>query len=122
MEDYSFEHAETRYKIETADKRELNLYLNASKMACVLYNLLEWRRSIYNGKNYDDVCYLYDGKLYTLKEWFDNNDDIIKKEDLDEHGMVLSGKVKKVYLESDLERILGDKLESVADFIFNYME
>lgn len=111
MEDYSFEHAETRYIVQTADKRELNLYLNANKMACVLYDLLEWRRSIYNGKNYDEICFLQEGQLYTEKEW--------REKDLNSR---VASEIKRVYLEDDVEKILGEKLESIADFIFNYME
>lgn len=122
MKDYSFENAETRYIIQTSDKRELNLYLNANKLALALYDLIEWRRAIYNGKTYGEVYHLYDGKLYSDDEWMKNYDKIVKPEDKDDIGFIKKGKVQRVYLEDDVEKLLGDKLEDINEFIYNYME
>lgn len=58
----------TKYTIETTDKVELEMYLNASKVFYALSEIKEWRRELYRGKNYDWVV-LYKGKLYSAEEW-----------------------------------------------------
>ena len=118
-EDYSFEKAETRYKIETADSRQMKLYLNANRMACVLYDLLSWRRAIYNGKNYGEGSVLYQGKLYKKNEWerMEHTED-----EYDPETHFLKDKVIYLYTEDDLESKLDSFLDEVRDFIYDYME
>ena len=118
-EDYSFEKAETRYKIDTADDRQMKLYLNANRMACVLYDLLNWKSAIYNGKNYGEGSVLYKGKLYNKYEWSElkHNED-----EYDEETHFLKDKVTYLYTEKDLEDKLDNLLDDIRDFIYDYME
>lgn len=119
FEDYSFEKAETRYKIETADQKQMELYLNANRMACTLYDLICWRRAIYNGKNYGEGSILYKGKLYTKNEW-----EKLKhtEDEYDEKTHFLKEKPIYLYTEEELEYKLDDLLKDINDFIYNYME
>lgn len=120
MEDYSFEKAETRYKIETADARQMKLYLNANRMISVLYDILEWRRAIYNGKDYSDGSVLYDGKLYTKNEWYKLEH---TPDEYDEDKPYLLNKeVKYIYTNEELEYKLDSLLKDINDFVFDYME
>ena len=116
-EDYSFEKAETRYKIETADKRQMLLYLNANKLACALYDLMEWRRSVYNGKDYSDGHVLYKGKLYTKNEWFN----LEHEEDEYDEEQYLKDKPYYIYTDDDIEYKLNGILEDVVSFVADYM-
>ena len=118
-EDYSFEKAETRYKIETADQKQMELYLNANRMACTLYDLICWRRAIYNGKNYGEGSILYKGKLYTKNEWekLEHTED-----EYDEETHFLKEKTTYLYTEEELESKLDELLKDIDDFIYNYME
>lgn len=118
-EDYSFEKAETRYKIETADVRQMKLYLNANKMACTLYDLLCWRRAIYNGKNYGEGSILYKGKLYTKDEWHNLKH---TEDEYEEDKPFLKDKITYLYTETELERKLDEYLNEISDFIYDYME
>ena len=110
---------ETKYKIETTDRNEATLMLNALRMAGALYDLRGWRSAIYNGKNYD-YSVLFDGKLYSYEEWHRNYNEITKDAERDEHGF-LKG-VKHVYSEDDVERRLNECLRDVDDLIYNYYE
>lgn len=60
---------EMKFKIETTNRREAAMYLQAPKMALALNELMELRRALYNDREYDTM-YLYDGKLYTQNEMF----------------------------------------------------
>ena len=118
-EDYSFEKAETRYKIETADERQMKLYLNANRMICTLYDIICWRRAIYNGKNYGEGSVLYRGKLYTKYEW----EQLKHTEDeYDEETHFLKDKVEYLYTEEELENKLDELLRDINDFVYDYME
>lgn len=59
---------ETKYKIETTDRRELEMYINAPRAFYALNELREWRRELYRGKSYDWVV-IYKGKKYKAEEW-----------------------------------------------------
>lgn len=117
-EDYSFEKAETRYKIETADKKQLELYLKSNKMACVLYDIICWRRAIYNGKNYGEGSVIYKGKIYDKYEWerLEHSDD-----EYDENHY-LKEKPIYCYTEKDIELKLDELLDGISGFIYDYME
>lgn len=117
----SYEIASTRYVVQTTDKRELLLYLNATRMLVTLYELISWKNDIYNGRTYDESYTLYNGKLYNEEEWIKSRDTVVSKEDLDERGIIKKGKVKTVYLEDDLINILDRKLEDIMDFVCDYM-
>jgi len=117
----SFGNATTRYVVQTTDKRELLLYLNATRMLVTLYELISWKNDIYNGRTYNESYTLYNGKLYNTEEWSKAVDNEVSKEDLDECGFIKKGKVKTVYLEDDLINILNRKLEDIMDFVCDYM-
>lgn len=117
----SYEIASTRYVVQTTDKRELLLYLNATRMLVTLYELISWKNDIYNGRTYDESYKLYNGKLYNEEEWIKSRDTVVSKDDLDECGFFKKGKVKTVYLEDDLINILERKLEDIMDFVCDYM-
>lgn len=120
MEDYSFEKAETRYKIETADNKQMKLYLNSNRLICTLYDIIEWERAIYNGKNYDEGSVLYDGKLYTKNEWEKLEH---APEEYDEKcPWLLKNKVTYLYTEEELKNKLDMLLKDVYDFVYDYME
>lgn len=102
----------TKYTIETNDKREMNLMLNAERMALVLYDLLEWRRAIYNGKDYGDYRYLYKGKLYSENEYSMLK---IPDEEYDKNFCVKG--LETVYTRKDIERRLNQYLDDIADLI-----
>lgn len=103
----------TVYKIETNDKREMNMMLNAERMALVLYDLLEWRRAVYNGKDYGDYRYLYKGKIYTEQEFSQLT---IPDEEYNENHCIKDLKI--VYVREDIERRLNQYLDDIADLIY----
>lgn len=117
----SFENAPTRYIVQTTDRRELLLYLNATSMLVTLYDLICWKNDIYNSKTYNESYILYNGKLYSSEDWSKKDNNVVLKEDLDERGLIKKGKVHTVYLENDLIDILNSKLESIMDFVYDYM-
>lgn len=117
----SYEIASTRYVVQTTDKRELLLYLNATRMLVTLYELISWKNDIYNSRTYNESYKLYNGKLYNEEEWIKLRDTVVSKEDLDECGFIKKGKLKIVYLENDLINILDRKLEDIMDFVCDYM-
>ena len=117
----SFENAPTRYIVQTTDRRELLLYLNATSMLVTLYDLICWKNDIYNSKTYNESYILYNGKLYSSEDWSKKDNNVVLKEDLDEGGLIKKGKVHTVYLENDLIDILNSKLESIMDFVYDYM-
>lgn len=100
---------ETTYKIETNDKNEAILMLNATRMAQALYDLLCWNRAIYNGKNYDS-CWFVNGKIMSQNEYSN-------------YSPISSGEnIREIYLVDDIENKLEHILEDVKDFIYNYYE
>ena len=119
FEDYSFEKAETRYKIETADKRQMELYLNANNMLCSLYDIICWKRAIYNGKNYGEGHVVYKGKMYSRDEW-----EKLKhtEDEYDKETHFLKEKVYHVYTEEELENKLDYLMRDIYDFVYNYYE
>lgn len=119
FEDYSFEKAETRYKIETADKRQMELYLNANNMLCSLYDIINWKRAIYNGKNYGEGHVVYKGKMYSRDEW-----EKLKhtEDEYDKETHFLKEKVYYVYTEEELENKLDYLMKDIHDFVYNYYE
>ena len=119
FEDYSFEKAETRYKIETADKRQMELYLNANNMLCSLYDIICWKRAIYNGKNYGEGHVVYKGKMYGRDEW-----EKLKhtEDEYDKETHFLKEKVYHVYTEEELENKLDYLMRDIYDFVYNYYE
>lgn len=110
---------ETKFKIETTDKREATLMLNAIRMAGVLYEFRNWRCAIYNGKNYD-YSVLFNGKLYSYEEWHRDYDKITKDAERDENGFLKN--YKQVYTENDVERRLNEYLNDVDDLIYTFYE
>lgn len=118
MEDYSFQNAETRYKIETADRKQLELYLKSNAMVCALYDIICWRRAIYNGKNYGEGSVIYKGKLYSKDEW------TLMKHSDDEYDENHYFKEKPIYCytEKDIERKLDELLNDISGFVYDYME
>ena len=115
----SFEKAETRYKIETADSRQMELYLNANRMICALYDLLYWKRNIYNGKDYGEGHVLYKGKLYTKYEY----ERIQHTEDeYDETTHFLKESPLYLYTEDDVMSKLDEYLNDIYDLVYKYME
>lgn len=119
FEDYSFEKAETRYKIETADRRQMELYLNANNMLCSLYDIICWRRAIYNGKNYGEGSVLYKGKLYSKNEWEKVEH---TKDEYEDNKPFLKEKVTYLYTEDELISKLDDLLRNIDDFVYKNME
>ena len=119
FEDYSFEKAETRYKIETADKRQMELYLNANNMLCYLYEIICWRRTIYNGKNYGEGSVLYKGKLYSKDEWEKTKH---TEDEYEEGKPFLKEKVTYLYTEDELINKLDDLLRDIDNFVYKNME
>ena len=119
FEDYSFEKAETRYKIETADKRQMELYLNANNMLCSLYDIICWRRAIYNSKNYGEGSVLYKGKLYSKDEWEKTKH---TEDEYEEGKPFLKEKVTYLYTEDELINKLDDLLRDIDNFVYKNME
>ena len=119
FEDYSFEKAETRYKIETADKRQMELYLNANNMLCSLYDIICWTRAIYNGKNYGEGSVLYKGKLYSKDEWEKTKH---TEDEYEEGKPFLKEKVTYLYTEDELINKLDDLLRDIDNFVYKNME
>ncbi len=119
-EKINLNNTDTKYVIETIDKREMLLYLNASKMALVLSELLSWYKEIYNGKDYSTKI-LYKGNLYTGNEWLKDYKNIVDKNDLDNHGVVKLGLTKEVYLREDVEHRLNEYLATIRNVINEYM-
>lgn len=102
----------TVYRIETRDKREMNMMLNAERMALALYDLLQWRHAVYNGKDYGDYKYLYKGKLYSESEFSKLN---IPDEEYDENYCIKDLHI--VYSRDDLERKLNYYLDNISDLV-----
>lgn len=114
---------ETKYTIETYDKSEANLMLNATRMASVLFELLEWHRAIYNGRD-GDYKVLYNNKLYDFNEWIrdDALNTIVREEDKNEYGFIKDGLSSHVYTDDFIDHKLEDLLGEVRDLICNYYE
>lgn len=111
---------DTKYIIETNDKKEMLLYLNASRMAIALDELISWYRELYNGKDYGYKI-LYRNKEYDLDYWMRNKDKIVDKKDLDKDGSLKKGLVKEIYTSSYIEKKLDESLYDIKDIINNYM-
>ena len=111
---------DTKYIIETNDKKEMLLYLNASRMAIALDELISWYRELYNGKDYGYKI-LYRNKEYDLDYWMRNKDKIVDKKDLDKDGTLKKGLVKEIYTSSYIEKKLDESLYDIKDIINNYM-
>ena len=111
---------DTKYIIETNDKREMLLYLNASRMAIALDELISWYRELYNGKDYGYKI-LYRNKEYDLDYWVRNKNKIVDKKDLDKDGTLKNGLVKEIYTSSYIEKKLDESLYDIKDIINNYM-
>lgn len=118
-DEITFERAATRYKVETADKRELEIYLNATRMLYTLYEILCWRRAIYNGKNYGEGSVLYKGKLYDKNEWCQLEH---TKDEYKEDSPFLKDPVKYLYTEDELLRKLDELLDGIAPFVWDMTE
>lgn len=111
---------DTKYIIETNDKKEMLLYLNASRMAIALDELISWYRELYNGKDYGYKI-LYRNKEYDIDYWMRNKDKIVDKKDLDKDGSLKKGLVKEIYTSSYIEKKLDESLYDIKDIINNYM-
>lgn len=111
---------DTKYIIETNDKKEMLLYLNASRMAIALDELISWYRELYNGKDYGYKI-LYRNKEYDLDYWMRNKDKIVDKKDLDKDETLKKGLVKEIYTSSYIEKKLDESLYDIKDIINNYM-
>jgi len=111
---------DTKYIIETNDKREMLLYLNASRMALALDELISWYKDLYNGKDYGYKI-LYRNKEYDLDYWIRNKHKIVDKKDLDKDGTLKNGLVKEIYTSSYIEKKLDESLYDIKDIINNYM-
>lgn len=116
MEEYV---EDTKYKIETTNRREMDLMLNASRMALVLYDIINWKRAIYNGKNYGEGHVVYKGKMYSRDEW-----EKLKhtEDEYDKETHFLKEKVYHVYTEEELENKLDYLMRDIYDFVYNYYE
>lgn len=101
---------DTIYKIETIDKNEMGLMLNATKLAGALYDIINWYSKIYNCKDYGYKI-LYDGKLYDLSQ--------IEKLNLSNDEWK---ETQDIYLREDLERILFQLTDDVRDIIYSYYD
>lgn len=110
---------ETVYKVETTNRCDANLMINANRMAGALYEILNWRSSLYNGKDYGDYQVLYKGNLYSESEFHKLEKD---KEDLNEYGLVKSDKIKEVYTREMILRRLDESLDDISDLIYHYFE
>ena len=111
---------ETVYKIETIDKSEANLMLNAARMAGVLYNIIDWYKDIYNGRDYDSKIYSEKlGKIMSQSEYNKYKEDnnitysLTSEDDL---------KVSSVYTSEQVEDKLNSLIEEVKDLIYNYYD
>lgn len=111
---------DTKYIIETNDKREMLLYLNASRMALALDELISWYKDLYNGKDYGYKI-LYRNKEYDLDYWMRNKHKIVDKNDLDKDGSLKKGLTKEIYTSSYIEKKLDESLYDIKDIINNYM-
>lgn len=111
---------DTKYIIETNDKKEMLLYLNASRMAIALDELISWYRELYNGKDYGYKI-LYRNKEYDFDYWMRNKDKIVDKKDLDKDSSLKKGLVKEIYTSSYIEKKLDESLYDIKDIINNYM-
>lgn len=118
--DLELNQQDTKYIIETNDKKEMLLYLNASRMAIALDELISWYRELYNGKDYGYKI-LYRNKEYDLDYWMRNKDKIVDKKDLDKDGTLKKGLVKEIYTSSYIEKKLDESLYDIKDIINNYM-
>lgn len=118
--DLELNQQDTKYIIETNDKKEMLLYLNASGMAIALDELISWYRELYNGKDYGYKI-LYRNKEYDLDYWMRNKDKIVDKKDLDKDGSLKKGLVKEIYTSSYIEKKLDESLYDIKDIINNYM-
>ena len=116
MEEYV---EDTKYKIETTNRREMELMLNASRMALVLYDIINWKRAIYNGKNYGEGSVLYKGKLYSKDEWEKTKH---TEDEYEEGKPFLKEKVTYLYTEDELINKLDDLLRDIDNFVYKNME
>ena len=117
MEEYR---PETIFKIETTDKREAMLMLNATRMAGVLYEILCWHRAVYNYKDYDGLNFVEkEGKLMTDNELYKYKQEngIIYKP-----GSEDNLKVQTVYTHDFIEHKIENLTDSIRDLIFEYYE
>ena len=113
----SFENAETTYKIETTDRKEMQLMLNALNMSLALYDIDSWKRNIYNGKDYDGHV-IYKNKMYTKEEWYRTK--LPDDEYNEDH--TLKERPVYCYTENDVINKLDYLMREVQDFIFQYYE
>lgn len=119
-DDSELNQQDTKYIIETNDKREMLLYLNASRMALALDELISWYKDLYNGKDYGYKI-LYRNKEYDLDYWMRNKNKIVDKKDLDKDGTLKNGLIKEIYTSSYIEKKLDESLYDIKDIINNYM-
>lgn len=114
-EDYSFEKAETRYKIETVNPAELELYINAPKMHSALHELLGWRNSLENGKDWDYEV-MCDGKRYTANEWatYTMTKTAEELKELKDKGILY------FYTDDTIIRNINEIIRTCEDFIYKY--
>ena len=111
---------ETKIIFETTDKNEANLMLNATRMAKVLSDFLDWHSAIYNYKDIEGKI-LFRGQVFTQDEF---HKFLIEKEaeiERDERGL-LKENFEHIYLSKDVEQKLDALLDDVKDLIFNYFE
>lgn len=97
----------TKFTIETTDRNEATLMINALKLAGVLYDILSWYRAIYNGKDYDHSV-IRDGELMDLNTYYK------LPHDDKEH------KVQCVYTQDQIERKLEELTSDISDIINNH--
>ena len=94
----------TKFTIETTDRSEINLYVNAYKLLLALEELKEYRRELYKGYS-NDVLYLINGYKY---EGLDKKTDVKCDE----------GKSIQVI---DTDKVI-DKIDDILSDIYQFLE
>ena len=101
---------EDKYTFETSSIRDMNLVVNRNDMFYALTKLSDWRRELWNNKDYDSQ-YLCNGKLYTQQDILMNND-LPRNED----GTFVD--CKKVYVVEDIINKIDSILVDLSEFIY----
>lgn len=106
----------TRFKIETIDYNEATLMINSHKLANAIYEVMNWRHALYNGKDYD-IKVLYHEQIYKYNDWIQNFDTYKRPEDTDEHGYIKNGLVHYIYTDADIIRKIEDLLGDTINLV-----
>ena len=100
---------EDKYIFETTDYTEMQLVVSRHKLISVLYELSQWRRSLYKGYD-NNIKYLCNGKLYNQQDMFKNENRL-----RDENGFLKDSKT--FYEVDDIINNIDSILRDVDDLL-----